>query len=286
MDNVSQGCTMKCWIAAAILGLVVFLFGLAGKGVLAAVILGVITTALLGFLFTWMFCTVVPRTGARKTDGDAVESAAHAAGAATGAAAAATVGAAQSAAAKTAEVAEAAKDKAASAVDSAAETVKEAASDAADAGGDAAEDAKDAAEDVAEAAEDTASEAADAASDAAGAAKAAAPVGEDYDADGVVEGNDEGSKPETLSAARDSGADNLKEIKGVGPKLEQMLNEMGFFHFDQIANWTADEVAWVNANLKRFKGRVSRDNWVEQAKILASGGDTEFSKRVEDGDVY
>ena len=37
---------------------------------------------------------------------------------------------------------------------------------------------------------------------------------------------------------------------------------------------------------KGFKGRVSRDDWVEQAKILAAGGETEFSKRVEDGDVY
>ncbi len=65
-----------------------------------------------------------------------------------------------------------------------------------------------------------------------------------------------------------------------------MLNDMGFYHFDQIAAWTADEVAWVNANLQGFKGRVTRDNWVEQAKILAAGGETEFSKRVDKGDVY
>ena len=108
----------------------------------------------------------------------------------------------------------------------------------------------------------------------------------DYDGDGTLEGDDEGTKPATLSEARDGGPDNLKEIKGVGPKLEILLNSMGFFHFDQIANWTADEEAWVNANLEGFKGRVSRDNWVEQAKILASGGETEFSKRVDDGDVY
>ena len=46
----------------------------------------------------------------------------------------------------------------------------------------------------------------------------------------------------TLSAAR-GGADDLKKIKGVGPKLEAMLHGMGFYHFDQIANWTAAEVA-------------------------------------------
>ena len=72
----------------------------------------------------------------------------------------------------------------------------------------------------------------------------------------------------------------------MGSKLEKMLNEMGFYHFDQIAGWTAAELAWVDENLSGFKGRASRDNWVDQAKILASGGETEFSKRVEDGDVY
>lgn len=94
-----------------------------------------------------------------------------------------------------------------------------------------------------------------------------------------------GPKPETpagparLAAARDTGADNLKLIKGVGPKLESVLHQMGFYHFDQIAAWTADEVAWVDENLEGFKGRVTRDGWVEQAKVLAAGGDTEFSKR-------
>ncbi|MCE0504274.1 endonuclease [Roseivivax sp. GX 12232] len=94
------------------------------------------------------------------------------------------------------------------------------------------------------------------------------------------------TKPETLSGARDGKPDNLKEIKGVGPKLEKTLNEFGFYHFDQIAGWTEEEVNWVNQNLTGFKGRVTRDDWVAQAKILASGGDTEFSKRVDKGDVY
>lgn len=115
---------------------------------------------------------------------------------------------------------------------------------------------------------------------------AAAAQGEDYDGDGIVEGRDEGQKPETLAAARAGGADDLKQIKGIGPKLEQLCNRLGFFHFDQIASWSSDEVAWVDANLEGFKGRVSRDAWVEQAKVLAAGGATEFSKRVEDGDVY
>ena len=95
-----------------------------------------------------------------------------------------------------------------------------------------------------------------------------------------------GTKPAALSAPKGGKADNLKEIKGVGPKLESLLHEMGFYHFDQIASWGKDELAWMDANLKGFKGRASRDNWVEQAKILAAGGGTEFSKRVEDGGVY
>ena len=108
----------------------------------------------------------------------------------------------------------------------------------------------------------------------------------DYDGDGVLEGKDEGVKPATLTEARAGGADDLKQIKGIGPKLEKLCNSLGFYHFDQIASWSADELAWVDANLEGFKGRVSRDNWVSQAKVLAEGGETEFSKRVEDGGVY
>lgn len=85
-------------------------------------------------------------------------------------------------------------------------------------------------------------------------------------------------KPRTMKAARKAGADDLKRLKGVGPKLEQTLNDLGFFHFDQVAKWTPQEIAWVDARLK-FKGRIERDGWIEQAKILADGGETEFSKR-------
>lgn len=96
----------------------------------------------------------------------------------------------------------------------------------------------------------------------------------------------EALRPAGLSAPRGGKADDLKQIKGVGPKLEKLCNELGFWHFDQVAAWTPDEVAWVDENLKGFKGRVSRDNWVEQARVLGAGGQTEFSKRVKGGDVY
>ena len=118
-------------------------------------------------------------------------------------------------------------------------------------------------------------------------APATAPVAQAPKAEAPeVEALEDAVRPEALSGARNGGADDLKMIKGVGPKLEIMLNELGFYHFDQIAGWSAAEVAWVNDNLAGFKGRVSRDNWVEQARKLAAGQETEFSKRVSDGDVY
>jgi NADH-quinone oxidoreductase subunit E len=79
----------------------------------------------------------------------------------------------------------------------------------------------------------------------------------------------DGKKPRTMTAPRKAGADDLKLISGVGPKLEGVLNELGFWHFDQISKWTSAEIAWVDSRLK-FKGRIERDNWVDQATKLAS----------------
>ena len=93
------------------------------------------------------------------------------------------------------------------------------------------------------------------------------------------------AKPATLTAARAGGADDLKQLKGVGPALEKTLNELGFYHFDQVATWKKKDVAWVDSNL-RFKGRIERDGWIAQAKILAKGGTTEFSSKVKKGGVH
>ncbi|MEP5732504.1 MAG: NADH-quinone oxidoreductase subunit E [Sulfitobacter sp.] len=93
-------------------------------------------------------------------------------------------------------------------------------------------------------------------------------------------------KPKMMKAPRKSGADDLKLIKGVGPKLENMLNDMGVFHFDQIAKWGEAEVAWADANLKGFKGRVSRDTWVEQAIKLAAGEETAFAAKARKDGRY
>ncbi|MCR6672988.1 hypothetical protein [Devosia ginsengisoli] len=74
-------------------------------------------------------------------------------------------------------------------------------------------------------------------------------------------------KPVTLSAPRSGGADNLKQIKGIGPKIEASLHAMGIFHIDQIAGWSKADMEWVEAQLA-FKGRVRRERWVEQAVEL------------------
>ena len=79
------------------------------------------------------------------------------------------------------------------------------------------------------------------------------------------------AKPQGLTGARGGKADDLKLVKGIGPKLEILCNKLGFYHFDQIANWTAAEIAWVDENLEGFKGRVTRDEWVVQARDLAAG---------------
>lgn len=89
------------------------------------------------------------------------------------------------------------------------------------------------------------------------------------------------TRPAALKKARGGKADDLRKIKGVGPKLQALLNSLGFYHFDQIAAWTEAEVAWVDEHLDDFKGRVTRDDWVSQARILAAGGETAFSARAE-----
>ena len=77
------------------------------------------------------------------------------------------------------------------------------------------------------------------------------------------------ARPTTLTKARDGGPDKLTKIKGIGPKLQDLLFSMGFFHFDQIASWDNSQVAWVDENLDGFKGRASRDDWVAQAFSLS-----------------
>jgi predicted flap endonuclease-1-like 5' DNA nuclease len=87
--------------------------------------------------------------------------------------------------------------------------------------------------------------------------------------------------PERLKGPRKGRADDLKEIEGIGPAMEKLVNGMGFYHFDQIASWSDADVAMVDAEMKTFKGRISRDKWVAQAKIIVTEGLEAFRERAK-----
>ncbi|MBC2887413.1 ATP-binding cassette domain-containing protein [Ochrobactrum sp. CM-21-5] len=87
-----------------------------------------------------------------------------------------------------------------------------------------------------------------------------------------------------LSAPRGGKADNLTLIKGIGTVNEKKLHAHGIYHFDQIATWKKADIELAESYLE-FDGRIAREDWVGQAKKLAKGQATEFSKRVEAGDV-
>ncbi|HIP52693.1 MAG TPA: hypothetical protein EYH03_01600 [Chromatiales bacterium] len=86
-------------------------------------------------------------------------------------------------------------------------------------------------------------------------------------------------RPQFLSAPEGE-PDDLKKIKGVGPKLEATLNELGIYHFHQIAGFTRDQIAWVDGFLS-FKGRIDREKWVQQAKSLAAAASKEGSGNAD-----
>ena len=86
--------------------------------------------------------------------------------------------------------------------------------------------------------------------------------------DGVAAGMQR--KPELFEAPRGS-ADDLKRLRGIGPKLEESLNRLGVWHFSQIAAWDEAEAAWIDEHLEGFKGRVQRDDWIRQAREIEDG---------------
>lgn len=73
--------------------------------------------------------------------------------------------------------------------------------------------------------------------------------------------------------------DNLRLIKGVGPKLNTLLNSLGVTRFDQIAEWKEAEIIEVDQYLDTFSGRITRDAWIDQAKFLAKDDIAGFEKK-------
>ena len=77
-----------------------------------------------------------------------------------------------------------------------------------------------------------------------------------------------------VEAARkkaDQSADDLSRIKGVGPKLVALLGQLGITRFAQIAAWSDADIDRIDAQLGTFAGRIRRDGWVEQCKLLSAG---------------
>ena len=73
--------------------------------------------------------------------------------------------------------------------------------------------------------------------------------------------------------------DNLELIKGLGPKVNNLLNGLGVTSFAQVANWTDADVADIDAKLGAFAGRITRDNWIDQAQLLAAGDISGFEQK-------
>ncbi|OZA92144.1 MAG: hypothetical protein B7X57_08855, partial [Erythrobacter sp. 34-65-8] len=84
--------------------------------------------------------------------------------------------------------------------------------------------------------------------------------------------------PQAIPVAAAAG-DDLTRIKGVGPKLRDVLVSLGVTRFDQIAGWSDEDIDRIDARLGRFEGRIRRDNWVEQAKLLAAGDTAGYENR-------
>lgn len=76
------------------------------------------------------------------------------------------------------------------------------------------------------------------------------------------------SRRKTSAASAASGPDDLKKIKGIGPRLEAALNAHGIDRYGQIAKWSKKTIAELDAELS-LRGRIEREKWVEQAKALS-----------------
>lgn len=317
-----MSCSTGCWALAAGIGLITFviLMIMSGFSFFAALFLGLLVFVLSGLLFNWLFCAGNDDAASTTT---ATSSTSTPAAAAASGAAAATPAAATPASTETSD---AVKSKTTLAGEDELASRKgdwkyegDAASDAS-ASADAEAPAESAAATEASVASASTSTAAapaatpvksnttlageeelasrkgewkyeapakeKAPAKKAAAKKAPAKKAPAKKAAAPEAATDAGTKPATLDKPRAGGADDLKMIKGVGPKLEEMLHSLGFYHYDQVAAWKDAEVAWVDQNLKGFKGRATRDAWVEQAKLLAAGEETEFSKRASKDGTY
>ena len=85
--------------------------------------------------------------------------------------------------------------------------------------------------------------------------------------------------PAAAAPAETAAGDDLRKIKGLGPKMLTLLNSLGVTRFAQIAAWSDADLDDLDGKLGAFAGRPRRDNWVEQAKLLASGDTGDYEAK-------
>ena len=294
-SNTGWGCRQISWLAAAIIGVVaaIILGASAHWGWFLAILAGIVVAVIAGLILTYFFCgeAAAPVSSTSTTSASAA-SAAPAPVAAAPADAASTQSSA-SVAPAAAAAAPAAVIKPSKALAGEEELASQkgdwkyeapAAAAAKPTKKPAAKAAKPAAKPAAKAAPKAEKAAKPAAkATAAKTTKAKASTGKAAAAKAPAAAA-EGGKPAGLSAPRGGKADDLKIIEGIGPKLEEVINSHGVYHYDQIAAWGAEEVAWMDGNMPRFKGRVTRDKWVAQAKIIVADGIEAFLERAKTND--
>ena len=78
---------------------------------------------------------------------------------------------------------------------------------------------------------------------------------------------------DVLGTAKASDKDDLQAIKGVGPFIEEKLNALGIYTYEQISKMTSELEDTVNLAIEFFPGRVKRDQWVAQSRTLLEGGE-------------
>jgi predicted flap endonuclease-1-like 5' DNA nuclease len=90
-------------------------------------------------------------------------------------------------------------------------------------------------------------------------------------------------KPLVLSSPRLVGKDNLQKIKGIDSTIENNLNNLGIYHFDQISKWSNKNCDWIEEFL-HSPSCAKNNQWIDQAKILQSGRETIYSQKIENGE--
>lgn len=271
-------CTRNCWLAAALAGLLVWLFNIFAGLFFGGLLLGLITFYLLGHMLVWAVCS---------GRGGVVESAAVLG--ATGVAQSrpdADGGILDRAETAVVNASAALAENTVTAVEKGREAIREKreARDRAWQEADQASPAADAA--PAASAQDMAGKTASPAPAVASAVAETGRAGQAQAETSPANSANEADANPVKAAAVDGSPDNLKEIKGVGPQLEKLLHENGITSFAQIAGWTDADIDHFAELIGRMGGRIRSDEWVAQAQVLAAGGDTEFSARVDRGELY